>query len=454
MNRFFRALLALCLLLCLLTVSLCPALAEDAGDGATDFVPYDYRAGIVDGKPHYVATTTVQLRVRVEPDENANFMGSFLSGTQVYVLILDSSWCKVQFDESSVGYVLTMYLTDVRAYDPDTGTIGEPADIPIAPTGLLYEATEDFAPNFKAYAVKSVYLTETPDENGHRVEHAAMYDRLLVETFGEDGWAKCRYNGKVGYVPTDCLFKIDRINPYAGDIPGVTYFPLMIVTKHSTDIYEVGDSSKKKPLKTVYPGAVIASREVNADGQYVVDYWRTQGCIDESDVADVIPVVPYDQAQPGDLIAAMTTFYAVGVSTLNYQGRNWNIYLGGTFSSNLVLQPGDVCNQYSVLGPYRKSTGYKSAPIASPHKLVGYGGGTCQVNTTMYNLLIQVPVLVNHRTVHADAGTYYVRKGFDAAVGGGSINMIYTNTLPYAIRLQYMISDGVLTVCMFRDIEE
>jgi len=64
---------------------------------------------------------------------------------------------------------------------------------------------------------------------------------------------------------------------------------------------------------------------------------------------------------------------------------------------------------------------------------------------------IQLPLLVTHRKVHAEVGIYYVPQGFDAAVGGGDINLTMENTLPYAIRYQFLNSDGVLTCCIFRE---
>jgi len=62
-----------------------------------------------------------------------------------------------------------------------------------------------------------------------------------------------------------------------------------------------------------------------------------------------------------------------------------------------------------------------------------------------------VPILVTHRKVHAEVGMGYALQGFDAAVGGGDINLQMTNTLPYAIRYQFMNSDGVLTCCIFKE---
>lgn len=116
-----------------------------------------------------------------------------------------------------------------------------------------------------------------------------------------------------------------------------------------------------------------------------------------------------------------------------------------------VLQPGEPYDQYQVIGPYKKSAGYHKAPIMSSKALWGYGGGTCQVNTTFYIATIQVPLLVTHRKVHAEVGIYYTPQGFDAAVGGGDINLTMVNTLPYAIRYHFYQSDGVVTCCIYRE---
>ena len=87
----------------------------------------------------------------------------------------------------------------------------------------------------------------------------------------------------------------------------------------------------------------------------------------------------------------------------------------------------------------------------SGEKLAGYGGGTCQTNTTFYITVMQVPLLVTHRKVHAEVGMYYAEKGFDAAVGGGDINLTMENSLPYPVRFQFFNSDGVLTCCVFKE---
>lgn len=394
----------------------------------------------------YVATADVALKVRRAPGKNENGVGSIAKDETVYILELGAEWCKIRLPRTA-GYVQSKYLSDLRHYDASSSTVGEAASMPeeAAPTAIVTE--NGFTARFVSYAVRSTALREQPDAKGRQRTTVKTYDEVLVSHF-EGDWSYIKYNEYYGYVKTGDLFKWDRIDPYAGTIPGSIVYPLMAVVKRTTDVIDYAGG--KKVLKTINPGACVAVERPDEEERYKTPYWRTTGYITEDDIQTLFEVVPYETAQPGDMIAVMTTYYAVGISTVQYQGRNWNIYLSTSMISGMTLEAGAEFNVNEVIGPYRKSTGYKSAPIASPTALVGYGGGTCQVNTTLYNTIIQLPIYVNHRKVHANIGAKYIPKGFDAAVGGGDINMIFTNTLPYAIRFNYMMSDGVLTLCIFR----
>lgn len=397
----------------------------------------------------YVATATSDLKMRRGPGLDYFGAGQVYKGDLVYILELGEEWSKVQ-TERSTGYVLSKYLTDIRDYDASRGIIGEAAEIPQEEVQSAQQDPSDFKRGYQAYAVKATTLKAEPDGRSRTLAQIRIYDEVIVSHVQGD-WSYAQYKGRTGYILNDSLFKWDRIDPYAGPIPGNIVYPTMAFVKHTTNILDYASSGKKpKVLKTINPGSAICVEAPDGEGRYKTPYWRTTGYITQDDIAYTMDVVPYDQAQVGDLISVMTTYYAVGVSTLQYQGRNWNIYLSTSMLSGSVLQPGVQFNVNHCIGPYRKSTGYKPAPIASPNALWGYGGGTCQVNTTLYNTIIQVPILVDHRKVHANVGAKYFLKGFDAAVGGGDINMLFTNTLPYPIRFNFFISDGVLTCCIFR----
>ncbi len=397
----------------------------------------------------YTAVATTALKVRREPYADAPGNGSIALNDVVYIIELGDEWSLV-YTGRNLGYVLTKYLKDVKEYEysSETENTGAAEVEPTATPDTTDNTPAAFEEKFVAYAVKNVVARKAMDENSDAVFRVPQYDEVTVSS-NEGGWSYIRYKNSYGYVPTDSLFKWDRIDPFAGDIPGCTKHIGLAFVNHSTDIRSYDDDGNEV-LKTVNPGSALAVDTQDAQGRYPLPYWRTTGYIEEEDIGYMMMVVPWEDAESGDLISCMSTYYAVGIHTINYQGRNYNIYLGSSFISGTVVQPEETVNVYDLMGPYRRSTGYHRAPIMNPHALWGYGGGTCQVNTTLYNVLIQVPIYINWRKVHMQIGIYYSPVGFDAAVGGGDTTMIFTNTLPYAIRINYFMSDGCLTVGIFR----
>ena len=419
-----------------------------SADPSGDDQPADEEAAQAeedDDSIKYVALTTTMLKLRRTPEKINNAAGSIEKGETVYIVELGAEWAKIRTSRMD-GWVQTDYLSNIREYDPQTAQTG----LSVEPPQFDTAATEDnngFKNNYYAHTVRASAIYEQPSTDSRRKASVAIYRKLIVSE-SSGGWSYVKLNNTYGYMLTDHLFKWDRINAYAGEIPGLIIYPLLGFTNKSTNIYS---AKTNKILRTINPGSGVALRGTDELGRYSLVHWREDAYISPEDIELTYATVPYDQAQPGDLISVMTTFYAVGVSTLNYRGRNWNIYLSSSLITGTVLEPGDTFDMNKKIGPYSKSTGYHLAPIMSKTKTQGYGGGTCQVNTTFYITSIQVPILINHRKVHAEVGMKYCLKGFDAAVGDGDINLQLTNTLPYAIRYQFFISDGVLTCCIYRD---
>lgn len=81
---------------------------------------------------------------------------------------------------------------------------------------------------------------------------------------------------------------------------------------------------------------------------------------------------------------------------------------------------------------------------------MGYGGGICQVSTTLYNAILQIPISVIKTQVHSSYGISYVPLDMDAAVGKGNIDLRLQNTLPYDVRFALQAVGGVLTVRVYR----
>ena len=436
MKRIFRPLFLLLLAGMMALSPLC-ALAQEEAAQEQDLITH-------------TAIASVALKVRRSPSKDALAGDSIPRDSFVYITELGEEWCKVRTTRME-GYVLTEYLDDITLYDLEAAEANGTADLEIevaepvnAPN--FTTSPDNFYEGYYAYAVKTAIIYLEPNELSRKIGSVPMYDQVIVsEVSGE--WCLARYENTCGFIRTSSLFKWDRIDPYVGEIPGLDIMPYLAFVNHTTTIYSMEDDSV---LKTINPGAAIAVFELDEEGRYPLPYWRTTGYIKEEDVAWLVPVKDWESAESGDLISTMSTYYAVGISTLQYQGRNWNIRLSSSMITGTILQPGEEYNQHQTIGPFSQSTGYHKAPIMKKGALWGYGGGTCQVNTTFYIATIQLPILVTHRKVHADVGIYYAKKGFDAAVGGGDINLIMTNTMPYAIRYQMFVSDGVVTCCIYK----
>ena len=181
-------------------------------------------------------------------------------------------------------------------------------------------------------------------------------------------------------------------------------------------------------------------------------YDRTTGRIYATGDLELEPVAAWNEAQNGDLIAVFSTYYDPEQRTQEQIGRLHNIMQGVERLDGVIVAAGEKFYFNDFCAPYTKSNGYMEGPIinyVSSQKL-GYGGGICQVSTTLYNAILQIPIEVIKQQVHSSYGISYVPLDMDAAVGNGNIDLRLRNTLPYDIRFALQAVGGVLTVRVYR----
>lgn len=154
----------------------------------------------------------------------------------------------------------------------------------------------------------------------------------------------------------------------------------------------------------------------------------------------------------GDLIAVYSTYYDPVQKTQTQIGRFHNIMQGVERLQDVVIPAGEKFYFNDYCAPYTISNGYMEGPIinyVSSDKL-GPGGGICQVSTTLYNAILQVPIEIIKWQVHSSYGIGYAPLNFDAAVGAGNIDFRVLNVLPYDVRMTLQAVGGVLTVRLYR----
>lgn len=292
---------------------------------------------------------------------------------------------------------------------------------------------------YEAYVVSETFMRKGID-NRESLDFLKENLRVRVTEYGEK-WCQIYYRSMVGYVRTNCLARFRSLDPEKYPVPGHTQTIGVVTLAAPTQV--IGGRFKGV---TAHEGAVLCVTQAD-DAQYTLPVWRGTGTL-QADTGAFLPFTPWQDAQPGDLIAGFTTYYNRSTGGSLAKGRMYNIELCCQRLDGCLLQPGEQFSFNATTGPYNKAHGYHVGPAINESNS-NYGGGVCQVSTTLYNALLTVPVQVDNWAVHRRSGVTYVPQWFDAAVSAYS-NLKFTNTLPYPIRIWANPQDGVLSVLLYR----
>ncbi len=103
--------------------------------------------------------------------------------------------------------------------------------------------------------------------------------------------------------------------------------------------------------------------------------------------------------------------------------------------TNTVIEPGQVFSFLKTVGPWTADMGYEKAPVSYDGELVrSWGGGVCQVSTTLYNAALLAGLEIVERHNHHWPARY-APLGRDAAVANGDIDLRFRNNLPAPVRI-------------------
>ena len=263
-------------------------------------------------------------------------------------------------------------------------------------------------------------------------------------------WAIIRYQGKIGYIKRSRLHAAAPVDAAATPPYGVQKCTYIARTAVTCPLYK-SMSTEDASWLVMNPGTLVGLWVIQ-DGWAVVPYWRTYGYIPLDALTDLIPVAPTDTPLSEETpIAAYTSYYKMTQDKTN-KSRIVNIRVACERLTR-VMQPGESLDFNKDVGPYRKALGYQEAWVLIDGTSVkGYGGGTCQVSSTLYNAVLQLPgVEILQRRPHGPDGAKYLPHGVDAAVGNDAINLRFRNNYDFPIRVEgHTSDDGALTMVVYR----
>ena len=118
--------------------------------------------------------------------------------------------------------------------------------------------------------------------------------------------------------------------------------------------------------------------------------------------------------------------YSTDASTSS-SARIHNIRLAMSTINGTCLQPGETFSFNGVVGKRTKEAGYRPAPAYSAMQTVmEYGGGICQVSSTLYAAVRKAGLEVVERYPHS-LSVSYIPKGMDATVDWGNKDFKFKN---------------------------
>lgn len=140
----------------------------------------------------------------------------------------------------------------------------------------------------------------------------------------------------------------------------------------------------------------------------------------------------------------------IGVGTSNFAGspanRRHNIKVGAAAVNGTLIKPGEEFSLLKTLGEISAATGYLPELVIKENKTTPeFGGGLCQIGTTVFRSTIESGLPVTQRRNHSYRVAYYEPAGTDATIYDPWPDFRFLNDTPAYILIQAKFSGDNLS---------
>ena len=212
------------------------------------------------------------------------------------------------------------------------------------------------------------------------------------------------------------------------------------ITPISVGIYLESDGTM-----TSTPSSQGVEISVEASVQRIIDYmdevWHGgTGGVNMTDTILEPEEHKGDLSLVTDILGSGTTDYTGGAT-----GRVHNVEYAASLIDGTIIDPGEVFDFTEIVGEQNEENGWMAAGSFEDGRAVDtYGGGICQVSTTLYLAVLEAELEVVERYPHSMEVTY-VEPGLDAAISEGVKNFRFKNNTENPIYVNAIAEDGTLT---------
>ncbi len=134
----------------------------------------------------------------------------------------------------------------------------------------------------------------------------------------------------------------------------------------------------------------------------------------------------------------------------SHNARVHNINTGAAKFNGTIIKPGEEFSFNNILGEVNDKTGYQPELVIKSGRVVPeYGGGLCQLSTTVFRAAILAGLPILERRPHSFPVKYYNPQGFDATIYPGVSDLRFVNDTGGHILLQTRIDGTKLIVELY-----
>jgi len=128
--------------------------------------------------------------------------------------------------------------------------------------------------------------------------------------------------------------------------------------------------------------------------------------------------------------------------------RNTNISRAAESINGKIIQPGEVFSFNETVGPTIERRGYKKGVIfIKGEKSEGFGGGVCQVSTTLHQAAVGAGMTILERHDHS-LPVGYAKSGEEAATSYGGLDFKFKNDKTFPVLIKSNVTNGKVKVAI------
>lgn len=173
--------------------------------------------------------------------------------------------------------------------------------------------------------------------------------------------------------------------------------------------------------------------------------WKYKGIetINLETTVDEPDITKEQLQQVKDVLGTFTTTFKAN----NNRGKN--VANATSRINGMVLMPGEVMSASDSMGSRNAANGYLEAgSYLNGETVESYGGGVCQVSTTLYNAVILAELEIVERSSHSMI-VDYVKPSMDAAISEGVLDLKIKNNTDAPIYIEGITNGGKLTFTVY-----